>query len=945
MSHPVLATKLFIPAAKPGLVARQRLVHRLNQGLQRASRLMLISAPAGYGKSTLIVEWIQGIDRGAGLPDARPVQFCWLTLDERDNDSGRFLRYFISALQTVDNTLGQEALDLLEIPGQPPYDACLAILVNELAVYPGSLAIVLDDYHTINTVPIHRWIDALLESLPPNIHLVITTRTDPLLHISRLRSRGQVTEIRSEDLRFSAEEAVTFLRETMGLTLDPQEEALLEAQTEGWAAGLQLAALSLEGACNPSERIRAFGAEDRYVMDYLVEEVLCCQPEEVQDFLLKTSVLDRFCLDLCEALLAMPQPHIASGSAAPIPILEYLERSNLFIQPLDAERRWYRYHSLFAELLRQRLIRQAGKAECSRLRLKASAWCEQNGLLAEAIDYAREAGERARVADLLEQYGIEIMQQTARGLPQGWLAALDEDARRRPMIAIVDAYSEYFDNPDPTGQLERKLDAIGEALAAEPDSHDAHGRPLGNLVLGYRFALRAAVGRIRGADPEEILALATEALRLLPEGAGLARFESWRALYTTYLLRGEAYLAEPYIAEAARAARANHDEYRFYSVIFSQAQLALSQGRLAEAERICQEALGERGVTAEKRSWRSMGAGALHLVLGSAAVERGDFGLAEEFIRDGLERIAYYHEMFLKMRSWAWLAWIHWYHREYDLAEEDFKRSRKTWPGADRYVDAQEIRLGLLRAEPRDFDQAVRWAAAQTLDLDDTKLMRSTLLEGEWHFVDQATLMRVLIARIRGAEAVDRTALAQALVIQQQVARECGWGARSLELTLLDALARQAVGDVEGSHLALQRALAQAEPEGYLRTFLDEGEPLRALLAEYRPLAAQTAKRSVLAYLDRLLASFPGPQAAIPAAAAAPAPAKRPDGGLVEPLSERELEVLRLIAEGLSNAEIARKLYLSPNTLKAHTQTIYGKLDVHSRVQAVNNARELGLLA
>jgi LuxR family transcriptional regulator, maltose regulon positive regulatory protein len=938
MLQAVLATKVFIPSAKPGLVVRQRLLQRLNLGLQRGSRLTLISAPAGYGKSTLIVEWIHAA-RGARPSAPSPAtQFCWLTLDERDNDPARFLRYFIAALQSAGSDLGQEALGLLELPGQPPYDACLAILVNDLAAYPGSVALVLDDYHTINTVPVHQWIDALLESLPPNFHLVITTRTDPLLHLSRLRSRGQVTEIRSEDLRFSAEEAALFLRETMGLALEESEVAVLQEHTEGWAAGLQLAALSLEGACNPAERIHAFGAEDRYVMDYLVEEVLCCQPDEVQQFLLKTSVLDRFCLDLCEALLEAPQPTLEGG----VPILEYLDRSNLFIQPIDGERRWYRYHSLFAELLRQRLIHQFGKAECDRLRLKASAWCEQNELVAEAIDYAMEAGEHGRLVDLLEQYGIQIMQQTARGLPQRWLNALDAGAHQRPMICAMDAYCEYFDNPDPSGQLERKLEALDRALAAETDPRDAQGRPLGSLVLGHRYALHAAVARIRGADSEEILALATEALRLLPEGAELARFESWRALYSTYLMRGEAALAEPYIVDAARRARASRDEYRFYSVVFSQAQQAMYQGKPLEAERICREALQERGVTAEKRSWRSMGAGALHLMLGGVAMERGDFTSAEEFIGNGLERIAYYHEMFLKMRAWAWLARIHWLRDEIGQAEENFKRSRKTWPGAERYVDAQEVRLGLLRGEPQDLAQASAWASAHALDLSDTQRMRSVLLEGEWHFVDQATLMRVLIARDRGGETVDRGALSQALGLQQQIARECGWGARSLELAILDALACQAAGDTDRAYAALQRALTQAEPQGFLRTFLDEGEPLRALLWEYRSFAAQTARRSLLAYLDQLLERFP---ASARERMPAPVPAKRPQPGLIEPLSERELEVLRLVAEGLSNGEIARKLYLSPNTLKAHTQSIYGKLDVHSRVQAVNLARELGLLA
>ena len=411
MSTPILATKLYIPPLRPKVVFRPRLIERLNEGLHR--KLTLISAPAGFGKTTLVSEWVAGCER----PSA------WLSLDEGDNDPTRFLAYLVAALQTVAANIGKGVLGMLQSPQPPPTESILTALLNELTAIPDNFVLILDDYHVIDARPIDHTLTFLVEHLPPQMHLVIATREDPQLPLARLRVRGQLTELRVSDLRFTPSEAAEFLNQRMALNLSAEDITALEARTEGWIAGLQLAAISLQGHKDATGFIKSFTGSHHFVLDYLVEEVLQQQPESVQTFLLRTSILERLCGPLCDAVVLDPS---ASGRET----LEYLEHANLFIVPLDNERRWYRYHHLFADLLRQRLHQSTAASkgdemgDVAELHRRASAWYEDNGLELEAFHHATAANDVEHAERLIEGKGMPLHFRGAVTPVLNWLKSL-----------------------------------------------------------------------------------------------------------------------------------------------------------------------------------------------------------------------------------------------------------------------------------------------------------------------------------------------------------------------------------------------------------------------------------------------------------------------------------------------------------------------------------------
>src|SRR5437588_3044764 len=411
----ILATKLYLPRLRPNVVSRPRLLERLNAGLQR--KLILISAPAGFGKTTLIREWVEGIER--------PI--AWLSLDEGDNDPTRFLTYFVAALQTIAATLGEGVLGVLQSPQPPPTESILTALLNEITTLPDQFVLVLDDYHVIDAKPVDMVLTYLVEHLPPQMHLVIATREDPQLPLARLRARSHLTEVRAADLRFTASEAAAFLNQVMGLSLSAEDIAALEDHTEGWIAGLQLAALSMQGHQDVPGFIRAFAGDHRYIVDYLVAEVLERQPEGVRSFLLQTAILDRLSGSLCDAVTGQEE-----GNAR----LEALERGNFFVVPLDDQRHWYRYHHLFAEVLSARLMAEQ-PAQVATLHRHASAWYEQHGSVADAIRHALAAEDFGRVADLVELAVPAMARSRQEATVLGWLKALpDELVHCRPVLSV-----------------------------------------------------------------------------------------------------------------------------------------------------------------------------------------------------------------------------------------------------------------------------------------------------------------------------------------------------------------------------------------------------------------------------------------------------------------------------------------------------------------------------
>jgi LuxR family maltose regulon positive regulatory protein len=499
MSTPILATKLFIPPPRPEAVLRSRLIQRLNEGLAAGRKLTLISAPAGFGKTTLLSEWIdawRGPSAGRkGDPTGLNPQFAWLSLDEEDHDATRFLTYLVAALQTIAAELGAGVLGVLQSPQPPPTETMLTLLLNEIAAIPGPFVLVLDDYHVLDAKPIDRALAFLLEHLPPQMHLIIATREDPPLPLARLRARGQLTELRAAELRFTPAEAAEFLNRTVGLSLSADDVTALEARTEGWIAALQLAALALQGALapqgtlslpgrsDPAGFIEAFTGTHHFMMDYLLEEVLQQQKPDVQAFLLGTSLLDRLCGPLCEAVLHGDAGRHPTPSGSGQTLLESLERANLFIVPLDNDRQWYRYHRLFADLLRQRL--QQSTADVANYHLRASHWYQANGYPAEAFQHSVAAGDFEHAAELAEQswQSMEDTFQTNAWL--GWIRQLPTDVTRvRPVLCMQLGWA-FSDAGEPEIS-ERHLQDAERALAGAADR--AEFKPLpGSIALARAY--------------------------------------------------------------------------------------------------------------------------------------------------------------------------------------------------------------------------------------------------------------------------------------------------------------------------------------------------------------------------------------------------------------------------------------------------------------------------
>jgi ATP/maltotriose-dependent transcriptional regulator MalT len=540
MPTPILATKLYIPRLRPNVVSRPRLIERLNEGLHR--KLTLIAAPAGFGKTTLVSEWLAGCERPA----------AWLSLDEGENDPTRFLMYLVAALQTLAATIGEGVLGVLQSPQPPPPEAMLTALLNDITTIPDNFILILDDYHVLDAKPVDHALTFLLEHLPPHLHLVIATREDPQLPLARLRAGGHLTEVRAVDLRFTPSEAAEFLTQVMGLTLSAEDIAALERRTEGWIAGLQLAALSMQGQQDAAGFITSFTGSHHFVLDYLVEEVLGQQSERVQTFLLRTSILDRLCGPLCDAVLMDPT---AIGQAT----LEYLERANLFLVPLDNERRWYRYHHLFAELLRQRLQQsiassprdeRGGVAEFHR---RASQWYEDHGLSMEAFHHAAAAHDVERATRLAEGEGMPQHFRGAVAPVLDWLESLPTTVlNARPSLWV--RYASLLLVTGQTTGVEEKLQAAEAAL--QGIEADDKTRDLIGQIAADRATL--ALARYQG---EPMLAQSRRALEYLhPNNLSFRATAHW-TLGVAYLLQGDRAAASRAYTEAIALSQAAGESF------------------------------------------------------------------------------------------------------------------------------------------------------------------------------------------------------------------------------------------------------------------------------------------------------------------------------------------------------------------------------------------------
>jgi LuxR family transcriptional regulator, maltose regulon positive regulatory protein len=906
----LLATKLHVPRPQPGFVARPRLVEALDAGLAR--RLILVCAPAGFGKTALLAHWAQRGDH--------PV--AWLSLDAADNDPARFWRHALAALDRAHPGIAERTGPLLGPPAPSSFEGLVTALINELAARPteDGVLLVLDDYHLIDAQPVHTPLMFLLEHLPPGLHLVLASRSDPPLPLARLRAGGQLAELRTAELRFTAAEAASLLREAIGADLPGAAVEALAARTEGWVAGLQLAALSLPGQADPAGFVASFSGSHRYVLDYLAQEVLEGQSERVRGFLLETSVLERLSGSLSDAV---------TGSSDGQAMLEAIERANLFLLPLDEVRGWWRYHHLFADLLRARL-QQERPARVAALHRNAAAWCAEHGLAGDAVRHALAAGDPIGAAVLIERHFDEIFLQGESATIQRWLAALPAElVRSRPRLSLAKAWMALVGGD--VEAAEGPLDAAERAFADAADEpfEPSVGRAA-SLLANVSAAIahdHAFVAYLRG-DAEATAAFASQALARLGEGEWM--LDSWirsmRALAAW--LRGRLEDAERGFAAGVAGWRAAGQYPLAASACHFLGQVQRARGRLDAALGTYQQALE---ITAPPGRAAMPAAGIGYVGMAEVAYQRGELDAAHRHVTEGITLCRQVNWTQPLATGLVTLAWIRQAQGDPVGALEAMGQAERIAPSpsvANLFNPVPVQRARLLLAQG-DTAAAARWTQERGLRADDEPMYQQ---ERE-HLV----LARVLLAQDRPAQAF--TLLAQLLA----PAAAQGRTGSMIEIQALQALALAATGDEADAVDALAKALTLACPQRYVRVFADEGAPMSALLG--RLVAAQreeqAAARSIeLGCLARLLRAFGGKDAVQGSGRGAAATVP----GLVEPLTARELEVLRLLAAGTTNQAIAGELVVSLDTAKKHVSHVLGKLGAANRTEAVARARQLGLI-
>jgi LuxR family transcriptional regulator, maltose regulon positive regulatory protein len=907
---PLLATKLYLPRPRSTAVARPRLVARVREGLR--SRLTLLAAPAGFGKSTLLAQALAA-ERSAP---------AWLALDEGDDDPARFWSYVFAALDRASSGLGAAPLAVLRATPSA-VDVALAELLNALAAQDTDLALVLDDYHAISSATIHQGLGFLLDHAPPQLHLLIASRVDPPLPLARWRARGELVEIRAADLRFRADEAQHFLSETMGLRLDDEAVAALEARTEGWAAGLQLAALSLQGQADPADFIAGFGGSHRHVVDYLVEEVLERQPDHIRAFLLQTSILARMSAPLCAALVD-PEGRNDRASAT---ILTELDRQNLFLIALDNERRWYRYHHLFADLLRHRL-QQEQPARVPELHRRAARWFAQQGVVNDALDHALAAGDSDLLAQLLEAHGARLAASGETQALQRWLDALPRTRLlASPRLCLTQASALLLNRQ--TVAMEPFLAAAAAALAGV-DEEEADG------LRGELLAQRAHVAIERGAFAEA-LGLARAALGMLPQTKLLARSNAALVLGYALMILGQTAEAVVVYAEHASQSRAAGNALTAIFIANELVKLLLLQGRLREARAEAEGALA----WVESEGWHTLPpTSALHIWRGNTLIEQGMFADAEAALLRAIE-LSRHGPAITSARAHTFLARLRQIEGDgaaADAALTTVERIIGSWErGGERAFFEASIARGRLMAG--DIDAAQRWLEAHA---------PWDARESPSYFREIELLTRARIIVLDDAAAPDAPLLNETRALLpwlRERASAAGRGAVVLETLILEALALARSARSDEAQRRLDAALDLAAPEGFVGLFADMGPPVLALLAQN--LDRRAPADALRPYVTRLLRALAGSRLSdrSPSAHAQPPHGRvgqeRPEG---EALTERELEVLRRFAAGMTSPEIARHFVVSVNTVKTQLKSIYGKLDAHSRAEAIARARERGLL-
>jgi LuxR family maltose regulon positive regulatory protein len=895
--YPLLKTKIAIPQHRIDLVNRPRLIQKLNDGVK--GKLTLLSAPAGFGKTTLLGEWVHQC--------RCPV--AWFSVDKGDNDPAYFLTYTIAALQTIEESIGQTALQLLYTPQLPPFETIVVALINSLTLFAKDFVLVLDDYHHIESKPINDILVFLLENLPERMHLVLATRSDPSLSLSRLRSQQELTEIRAADLYFTTDETSLYLQKCMQINLSHEEIALLESRTEGWITGLQLAALSMKDRNDLSRFITDFTGDNRYIVDYLMEEVLNRQPEHIQTFLLATSILDPISASLCDAVI---------GKKNSQQMLDLLEQENLFIFSLDEKRNWFRYHKLFADSLRQRLY-QLNRDQVPEFHKRACDWYDQNGLKYEGIEHALAAQDFERAVYLLEEIAESVWDRGQQVKLVEWFDSLPRGIlSSRPLLCVLHARALVM-----SGQQKKaeKCLLAAEQILKSPSNEVIEILPDGTSyqhvfdrekLQGKISAVWALMSMYKG-DVPHVIQYSQEALSMLPQ-----EDLTWRGVATTTLGMAHGWAGDGNMKKAEQAfsdaisisLRANNISFYLFAGL-ALAGIQTYQGRMGEAEDLCRRLLQK----AEEYGMSQTGNVASILsILGGILCEKNDFERGLPYLKKGLELARLSHDLIalqgirlnmlrvliLKKDLSEAIQMIH-------QIEKDAQKFHLP-PWMIHTVSAYKAQIWLLSGK---LDSALQLVKERGLGINNKLISR---MEPEY-----VILARVLIAQNKPGEAD---------VLLQRLIKNAMAGDRivvAIQMHLVRILSLSALGHQDAAVGELKKALALAEPGGFINIFVFEGQTVEALLEKIQPERKNP-------YVRRIMMAFKSSKSS-----------KR-EGVLIEPLSERELDVLQLLSTGLSNQEIADRLYISLNTVRTHTKNINSKLNVHSRTQAVAKSKELGII-
>ena len=884
MEQHLLHSKLQIPGVRPSLVTRPRLLALLNQGLTR--KIILVSAPAGFGKTTLLADWLNS----ASLPAA------WLSLDEDDNDFARFLTYLTAALQGLDPSLDDTALELLQFPQPGLKKAALAALLNQIEQIQTESLLVLDDYHFLNELEIHQALDYLLNYLPPTLHLVISTRADPPLGLARLRAQGTLLEIRLADLRFSQEEVQDFLSQEVTHSLPEGGISLLTARTEGWISGLQMAAISLRGKEDPGAFLQSFSGSHKYILDYLIEEVLQRQPPDIQHFLLQTSLLERMHGELCDTLV---------GRNDSQEILENLEKSNLFLIPLDEKRAWYRYHKLFRDLLNHRLALTQAE-EIPALHAKASYWYENNGWPAQAIDHALEADDPSRAAGLIAREAEHTLMRSEVNTYQRWISRLPAGVvRKNPDLAFYEAWARMLKGVDFQGVL---------SLAGDLES--SHPHLAGRLATLQAFILISQGEFIRAGE------IAEAALSQLTESDSYFRGMAFYILSLGRILKQDMSAALDNLA--ALSQRVEYDQNPMLKVmVLSQAARAqVHLGDLSQARQLYEEAL--ECARDRRGSWIPIAGEAL-MGLGDLLRELGELDQAGDLILEGIELTQQWRQG-AAIEGYLYLSRVKQLQGEWQAANQLLEKAVKM---AEEYdVMALDDRLAAFwQARLWSFEGRVpdleAWIISHQVDrpLSVLKDDKGLILESYLHAREKTVQARYLMLTGEYQAALD---LSRQLAASLE---ELGWADTLIEIYLLESIILLKSGQGDQARTMIKKALGMGQAGGFKGTFLEVGPDLT------ESLSAFSRDPEYAAYVAALR------QACKPGKTEPPAAPQ----SLLEPLSDRELDVLGYLAGSLTTPEIAEEMVLSVNTVRTHIKNIYQKLGVHKRSAAVRRARALNL--